>query len=250
MLGLAITVKMNWMKKLAAIFLNIIFPSKCVACEQKHNGKTSLLICGGCFEKIEISGGFCCPKCGKRIYDYRKTCQHAPQFALAAATSYKNPAVRELIHALKYQKLKTAGEPLAAILKIYLEKMTGDRINDFNNFIIIPIPLHPKKERARGFNQNLLVLKKLSEIIPLPEIEKNALGKTRNTSSQIELADYDKRAENVSGSFGILNKEKIAGKNILLFDDVYTSGATMKEAARVLKENGARKIIGFVIAKA
>lgn len=248
------------MKKLAAIFLNVIFPPKCLACARKHNGKTGLLICEDCFKKIEINGSLCCPKCGKRIYDYRKTCGHAPQFVLAAATSYKDLAVRELIHALKYKKLETAAEPLAAIMAQYFVKIFRNldlsaRRNlgaggDIRNFLLIPIPLHPKKERARGFNQNLLVLKKLSEIIPLPEIEKNALGKIRNTDSQIGLADYNKRTLNISGSFGILNKEKIAGKNILLFDDVYTSGATLKEAVRVLKENGARKIIGLVIAKA
>ncbi len=242
--------KINLMKNLAELFLSIVFPPKCLVCGRKHGGKTAVLICENCFKSIGINSSFSCPECGKRIYDYKKFCAHEPRFLLLAAVSYKNPAARELIHALKYQRLKTAAGPLAKILKISLEENPWVKTANFNNFLALPIPLHPKKEKARGFNQSLLILKKLSELITLPEIQDNVLIKVRNTNSQIELADYKERTENVSGSFEILEKKKIAGKNILLLDDVFTSGATIKEAARVLKEAGAKKIIGLVVAKA
>ncbi len=239
------------MKRLLAFFLDAIFPARCLNCGIKTENKDkSELICEKCFAEVEINNGFSCPKCGKRIFDYKKSCHPEEKFVLAAASSYKNHVVRELIHALKYRFLKPATEPLALILELYLEKIAAGSSFNIKEFVIIPIPIHPKKERERGFNQTFLIIKQLKNATNPLQIETDVLFKIKNVGAQMALADYEKRAANVKNCFGVSNKEKIIGKNILLFDDVCTSGATMKEAVRVLKENGAKKIIGLVIAKA
>lgn len=229
-------------------FLNIIFPPRCVACQKVLPPQNSNnLICENCFAGIEINNCFYCPKCGRRLYETKSPCHKEEKFILAAASYHKNQSVRALIHALKYKRLKTAAEPLALILKLYLRKIGNNFSLNSENFSIIPMPLHFKKERGRGFNQAHLILQTLDN---KQEIEKNVLFKIKNTESQTRLKNREKRIENVKDSFEIRGKEKIAGKNIILFDDVFTSGATMREAARVLKEAGAKKIIGFVITKA
>ncbi|MEK7086935.1 MAG: double zinc ribbon domain-containing protein, partial [Patescibacteria group bacterium] len=230
------------------LFLNIIFPPRCVACQKTLPPQNSNnLICESCFAGIEINNCFYCPKCGRRLYETKSSCHREEKFVLAAASHHENQAVRALIHALKYKRLKTAAEPLALILKLYLRKIGNNFSLDSENFSLIPMPLHSKKEKKRGFNQTHLILQTLDN---KRKIEKNVLFRIKNTESQTRLENREKRMGNVKDSFEIRRKEKIAGKNIILFDDVFTSGATMREAARVLKEAGAKKIIGLVITKA
>ncbi len=243
-------------------FLDVIFPPVCLSCKiylQNRERKLSLL-CSKCQKQVEINNCFYCPKCGRRLPDAKKFCHQDVRFILAAATSYQNKVSRELIHILKYQKIKTALQPLTKITDLYINKVFRNPDSNIKNFLIIPIPLHSKKERERGFNQAFLIARavrqsletrftKLSEV-GLPHIETGNLARVRNTKSQTETKNYEKRKENVTGCFKIKNPEVIAGKNVLLVDDVFTSGATMREAVQTLKLAGAKKIIGFVIAKA
>jgi ComF family protein len=112
----------------------------------------------------------------------------------------------------------------------------------------VPVPLSKKKLRWRGFNQAEEIAKELANFLKIPLIS-DCLIKTKETKDQVELSEKE-RKENVKGAFYIKNKEKIAGKNVLLVDDVFTTGATMEEAAKVLNEAGSEKIVGVVVAKA
>lgn len=152
---------------------------------------------------------------------------------------------------LKYKRIKTALNPLTEIMGSYLEKVISNLSLVISNSVIVPIPLHSKKERERGFNQAVLIAGVLHECLDVgcPKVEIGVLTKTKNTKSQTDLKNYEERTRNIEGCFALKYPEKISGKNILLVDDVFTSGATMKEAVKVLKRAGARKIIGFVIAK-
>jgi competence protein ComFC len=116
--------------------------------------------------------------------------------------------------------------------------------------IFIPIPLSPKRRRERGFNQaeliarNLFLLGKDDDF----EIKDNILVKPKDTAHQAQLENRTKRLRNLSGTFQVRNPELILGKNIILIDDVTTTGATLTEARKILLEAGARKVIAFTFA--
>jgi len=163
---------------------------------------------------------------------------------LGAATRYDG-LVKDLIWQLKYQKKTAAAKPLIAIMESYLERLNLP----LKNFAIIPIPLHPSKERQRGFNQSLIIAESIAKNLN-GELLLNCLIKVKNTPPQMEINDWQKRQVNIKDSFQIKNHNAVKNKNILLIDDVVTSGSTFNEAVRVLKQNHAGKIIALAIAKA
>ncbi|MFH0712846.1 MAG: ComF family protein [Candidatus Jorgensenbacteria bacterium] len=237
--------------------VSVIFPPLCVSCRKRIEEGA---LCGDCERSIEIRSGFTCPECGRRIpacaggptrtnpLEIGNPCHEKAKFVLAAATFYEISAVRELIHALKYQRIKTALRPISEIVGKYVEKTIGDSKSGIQNFIIVPVPLYLKKERERGFNQATLIAGLLNKNLGIDILENNLVRK-RKTNSQTKTKNYEEREKNVADCFEVKCPELIAGKNVILVDDVFTSGATMREAVRVLKNAGARKIIGFVVAK-
>jgi len=219
--------------------LDLLFPPVCLVCRKRLNqSKTTNLsestnypnsfsfLCCSCSQKIQINSTL-----------DKKT-------GLAAAVSYNDEIPRQLIFLLKYQKIKTAAVPLAEILTQYI----GDLTLDIRNFSIVPVPLHWRREKERGFNQSYLIAEQLSKNTGLPVL-KNVLKRIRNTPSQVELKEKKKREMNVRGCFRVEKTELLFQKNIIILDDVSTSGATMKEAIKVIKTSGAAKIIGLVVAK-
>lgn len=254
---------------LAQYLFDIIFPPTCLACKDylKSEDEKSRYICDVCSLKLDYLPGFLCPVCFRRLPAEVLTkaglppCHQDAQFILAAPLSYGNPIVRELIHVLKYNSLKTAAEPLVSVLAWYLSasfencKLSagggsafGGKIENFN---LVPIPLHPSKERKRGFNQALVIADRSKEVLKLnAEVLSEVLVKISSTPSQTKQKNYEAREENIRGSFDIKKPELVSGKNILLIDDIFTSGATMREATRVLKLSGAKKIIAVTVARA
>lgn len=243
---------------LTQYLLDIIFPPVCFGCKKYlRDGEEKMRrLCGDCSRKLDFMPGLLCPACFRRLPDGEKICHLESQFVLAAPLSYSNPAARELIHVLKYEKIRAAAEPLAFVLAEYLRETYRSRLpyqSDLTNFVLIPIPLHPKRERKRGFNQALLLaelLKEKSEVLRETPILPDALIRIKPTLSQAKKKNRKEREENVRGCFDAGKPELIPGKNIFLVDDVFTSGATMREAARVLKSAGAGKIIALAVARA
>ena len=238
--------------------LDVIFPPICLSCRKnldKENGSLfNKNLCADCAPKIEIASGFLCPKCLRRLPEPKsagwRTCHPETKFVLGAASSYQNAVVREIIHSLKYQKIKAAAGVLGQILFIYLSKILQNSDWDFENFTVIPIPLHSKKQKERGFNQSLLIAESLLEKMNLSGFQTDNLVKIKNTESQTQLQNFEEREQNVAASFALKNPESVKNKNIVLIDDVFTSGATMREAVKTLKQSGAKKIIALVVARA
>ena len=114
--------------------------------------------------------------------------------------------------------------------------------------IVSPIPLHPGRERERGFNQSDLLAEIFSKHFGLAKI--NLLERKINNQPQAKSKNYQERQENMKNCFSLVRGGSVKNKNIILVDDVFTSGATLREAARTLKKAGAGKIIGLVVAKA
>jgi ComF family protein len=215
--------------KFKEFILDLLFPKFCLGCK-----KEGTFLCEDCFATLEISTSHQKFK-GKNLAD------------LYFPLNYENFLVKRLIQNFKYPPLiKELKKELAFLIISHF--LLLDKKPDFSDFVLVPIPLSKKKLRWRGFNQAEEIAKELANFLKIPLVS-DCLIKTKETKDQVELSEKE-RKENVKGAFFIKNKEKIAGKNVLLVDDVFTTGATMEEAARVLKEAGAEKIVGVVVAKA
>ncbi len=216
-------------KKFKSFLLDLLFPKFCLGC-QKEGG----YLCQDCKGILEIS-------------DFHQKFQTKEFQDLYFSTEYKNPLLKSLVQKFKYKPfVKDLTIPLSSLIIDHFQLL--EKRPSFRDFVLIPIPLEKRRLRWRGFNQSEEIGKIISGFFKIPLIN-DFLIKKRETICQVELSD-EERKENVLGAFCCQNQEKIKGKDILLVDDVYTTGSTMKETAKVLKESGAKKIIGVVITRA
>jgi len=237
-------------QKIKNWFLDCVFPKYCLGCGCFLESATKTYLCQSCQNKIIINSEFFCPICLKRLADSTfKKCQHSNKKSsldfLGFATSYENPVIKDLIHKYKYAFAKEIRWTLAQTLIFYLNKAFED---DFSRYALVAIPLHRRRFNWRGFNQSEEVAKILSVHFRMP-ILNNCLFRAKQTDSQAGLKDFQKRKLNLENAFALKNQELLKNKNIVLLDDVYTSGATLEEAAKAVKSAGAKRIIGLVIAK-
>ncbi len=213
-------------KKAGNFILEILFPQFCFNC-----GKEGTYLCEDCKSILEITG-------------FHQKYSASNLKDLYFALSYNNSLSKKLIQRFKYEPfVKELTKPLSSLIIAHFQLM--DNKPDFSDFLIIPVPLEKRRMKWRGFNQAEEIGKELAEFLKIPLIS-DCLIKTRETISQIELPE-DARKENVKGTFSV--KNRILGRKILLVDDVYTTGATMAECARILMESGAKEIIGIAIAR-
>lgn len=234
---------MNFLK-IKNLVLGLVFPVQCPGCGiilEPQNGQQKH-ICQKCLDSIEINSGFFCSVCLKRLPS-AKIC-HPYSYPLAAATSYNDTVIKNALWHLKYQSVSGLKKELGGLMVKYLKTLG---IKNLESYILASMPLHPKKQGQRGFNQAELLAKIISDEFSLP-IE-NFLIKTRQTESQTKTKNWEERKENIKDSFRLVDNADVSGKNILLVDDVFTSGATMNEAVSTLKQADAKKIIGLVLAK-
>lgn len=178
---------------------------------------------------------------------------------LIAVFNYRDPSVREMIWELKYKGNRNIAHKFAEILFDILQVELAERIlfDKFTNPLLIPMPVSDKRRRERGWNQieivcdEMLALRSSSDEgnEKLFEYSPKILIKHIHTDSQARThATKRERLENLSGSMSVQNAEKIRGRNIILLDDVTTTGSTFTEAKRVLKESGVKKILCVSIA--
>lgn len=234
------------LKKTKEILLDILFPPVCLICQKslEYTEKEKAL-CVNCFSNIPIAQTLTCPVCGARLAQNKKICHEYSSYRLAAAATYNNETVKELIWQLKYHRKTAAARPSAEILKTHLKNL---ELN-ISNYHILAVPLHKNRERERGFNQSELIADELAKKISLPLI-KNGLLRIKDTEPQAETKDFEARKSNMKDSFFVNQPQLIKAKNIILIDDVFTSGATLTEAVKTLRAAGSGKIIALVLAKA
>lgn len=225
------------------LVLDILFPPACLHCARPIPSGAALL-CTECLRTIRVHATFFCAECKARLPENIKTCHKSAPFILAAVTNY-DEAVKSAIHQFKYRRWTSVMSVLTPHIRTYLERCPT--LND--RYIVVPIPLHPARLRERGFNQAELIARVVADALHVP-IRTDILKRTRRTHAQAELKDWQARADNLTNAFAVPPGMLLENKNIILVDDVYTSGATMHDAARALRAAGARKIIAFVIAKA
>lgn len=167
-----------------------------------------------------------------------------------AVLPYKDKRVRSLIKALKYYSHKESAETLAEVLYGFLAEELSERMlaEHFVDPLMVPMPLHPSRLRKRGFNQSLLLAKKLLAIDKhVGELEEKALRRTKHTKTQTRKTSKSERVENVRDAFSA-NEQLVFERNIVLIDDVTTTGATFHEARKELLNKGARKVLCVAVA--
>jgi len=229
-------------------FTNILFPAQCIACSSYLNDPH--LLCTKCMLAIPIESGVYCAVCEKRLSSF-SICHQSPLGIIGYATSYQIPLVRDLIHLFKYEQVETAVVDLGTILVSYINtsKLLSLLISKKNDIMVIPIPLHVIRERTRGFNQAKLLANLIAKHYHLPL--EDVLIRTQNNPPQAQMKSKKKRMKNAEHLFSITQKTSylLKNKTIVLIDDVATSCATLTSAAKILKQNGAKKVIGIVLAK-
>ena len=208
--------------------LDIIFPVKCLSCG--YAGVDLCLVCTSNFPPAERENA----KWVFSLFDYR------------------HPPLKKALWLLKYRGKKRLANIFAEIMygKILEELSDLAIMQNFRDVIIIPIPLSALGLRERGYNQAELIAKKLSELdgnINF-KIEKHILIKNKETKHQARIKNRNERLRNLSGAFAVKNELLIKNRNIILIDDITTTGATLNEAKKILKKAGTRKIIAFTVA--
>jgi len=217
------------LKKLKKLFLEIFFPKICLNCQREGD-----YLCQDCLATLDILNSHqkCSTKNLKDLY-----------FALP----YQKTITKKLIQKFKYPPfIKELSQPLASVIISHFQLL--EKRENFSDFILIPVPLDKKRLRWRGFNQAEEIGEKIAKFFKIPLLS-DCLIKIKKTTEQVELSEKERR-ENIRGAFSLRNQEKIKGRKILLVDDVYTTGSTMEECAKILREAGAKEIIGIVLARA
>lgn len=174
-------------------------------------------------------------------------CRRAePPFVKAVAYGSYDSGLRELIHLLKYEQVQPAAVVLGRMLA---EAMTGlESAWTPNPVVVVPVPLHARKLRQRGFNQSELIARHAIKLAGRLVLHSRVLQRRRETQSQIGLTRHQRR-ENLRGAFVVARPEEIAGRDVLLVDDVFTTGTTVSECARVLRRAGASKVFVATVAR-
>lgn len=230
-------IRMNWNS-----ILNLVFPPQCLACRKPL--RENSVLCEPCFAEIPREHTLFCGKCRARLPYARKICHRDFPYLLAAATHYAHPAARELIHGLKFGRLRHAALPISALLISYIERVPLD----LRAYSVMPVPLGKQRMRERGFNQAQLIGEAIARHFNIP-LDDETLVRARDTAPQSELGDSEARKKNVASAFVVREQAKLTNRNILLVDDVTTSGATFYEAASALRRAGAGRIVGLAAAR-
>ncbi|MBI3305099.1 ComF family protein [Candidatus Parcubacteria bacterium] len=222
--------------------LSLLFPRQCVGC-----GTEGAYLCSACAARLVKLPGLTCLACGRRRPDGR-TCGACRKklnlTGLVASLSYGDPLARELIHELKYQRVREITTILAHLVAGTLREFAPHLTRDA---VFVPVPLHPSRLHERGFNQAELLAASLAATFNLPLVP--AIIRTRRTKPQVELSNPDLRRANVAGAFALSGNARILPRVIVLVDDVATTGATLSACARALRSAGAREVWGVVVAR-
>jgi len=232
-------VKTNSLTGLIDNFLDFFLPRYCLFCNLKLNTIEQYL-CNQCTLQLI--------KCDNNHSEIKyKQYFESPNIINELNALYlfsKETPIQSLIHCLKYQSNYRIGNYLGKLIASENSDYFRKEIIDF----IVPIPLHRVKFTERGYNQSDYIAIGISDLTNIP-IEKNIVKRVKNTESQTRL-NHTERKSNVKDAFRFCGKKSLEGKNILLVDDIITTGSTIIECGRVLKENGAEKIIAFSAALA
>ncbi len=227
---------------------DIFFPLRCFGCERE-----GALACTDCLTTVPENEYQECPVCRRPYQKNGATCRDCRKSTaldgLFIARPYRHRLVQKLIFALKYRFIKSAADPLAALLA---ESVAHHPLALPD--LVIPVPLHPRRQRFRGFNQAEMLAEKLMARLlpgsPVP-VRSDLLRRTRFTKPQMKTDSKPERLANLSHAFAapLEVTGPLVGKSVWLIDDVATTGTTLDECARTLKSAGAKTVWGIVVGR-
>jgi len=219
--------------KLIERLVNIVYPPKCIFCGELMDISSMVHICGNCFGKLPFTADTftAVPEGNGKGY-----CDGA-----VSVFRYTG-AVKEALKRFKFHAKPSYYKTFARLAAAKLARLTDIRKYD----IVIGIPLHRSREHERGYNQARLVSKAISRELGLPD-GSGIVKRIKDTKAQ-SLLDKRNRALNVRDAFSVKAPEKIKGKSVLLVDDIMTTGSTLEECGRILKQAGADRVMALVVA--
>jgi ComF family protein len=233
--------------------VNAVFPRSCVGCglSRKNGGD---YLCGLCRGDIFVIDDPICDTCGIPTdidYDYPAEgfecgwCRKdGYRFDRARSLGLYDSVLKELIHFYKYRNQPGVVDEIEPLLRNYF----GSCREEYQGYSVASVPLHVKKLRERGFDQSFVLAHKIAEILGLPLLTR-PLKRIRETSPQTRK-NRAERLKNVRNAFEVASPEAVFEKNILLIDDVFTTGSTVNEVSRVLKKARASSVQVFTLARA
>lgn len=240
----------------AKSLFNTLLPGDCRICSAPLAEISRLPVCSGCLESIQPTHGELCGVCGERLHHFTPPtadvenicgmCRRArPAFIRAVAFGGYDGALRELIHLLKYENVR----PAAGRLGMYLAQAINRLNVDLDGWIAVPVPMHRARRRQRGFNQAELIAKAAQRRLRAQvSVEPGLLERRRETSPQTGLTNHQRRA-NLRGAFVTPRPDALRNRQVLLVDDVLTTGTTVAECTRVLLRAGARTVAVATVAR-
>jgi competence protein ComFC len=215
------------------------FPRRCVGC-----GKVGGFLCSDCLGRLPRLLAPLCPNCGRPQVSgiICPDCRRRQTNIDGIRSPFRfEEVIRKAIHELKYRNLKTISPRLSELLADYLKS------NPLPGDALVCVPLHPRRLRERGYNQSDLLARDLGKCIDLPVIE-DCLIRVKQAQPQVRVGSVEERRRNVADAFNCRD-EKVSGKQIILIDDVCTSGATLESCAAALKRKGAVSVWGLTLAR-
>jgi ComF family protein len=271
----------GWAERVAATLFFTLFPADCRICGFPLLRVSRLPVCENCLIALRPLQGSYCAVCGEALHvsayidregtDRGETdrleadgieveprcllCQRAdPPFERAVAYGSYDGELRDLIHLLKFQQVRPASAVLGRMLAetiTNLEQAMPAGTLFSSKIAVIPVPLHTRKQAQRGFNQAEMIARDALKQLSRPkrfELCTGVLHRRRETGSQIGLTRHQRR-ENMRGAFAVSDPTRILNCDILLIDDVYTTGTTASECARVLRRAGAARVWVATVAR-
>jgi ComF family protein len=250
----------TWARRAAEGLFTTLFPSDCRICGLPLLNISRLPVCPDCLSQIHPIHGKVCSICGERVLSAYPVsdetgsrrcpvCRRVDRpFSRAVAFGSYDEGLRDLIHLLKYNGVRPAAGALGRMLASPIAAL--EAVFEQPRVLVIPVPLYKGKRRQRGFNQAELIARAAwhacgSERLQLaPDV----LARTRDTKSQIGLSGHERRAH-LRGAFAVPRTAEVTGREVLLVDDVYTTGATVSECARVLRRAGAAQVWVATVAR-
>lgn len=219
---------LSYIKSLINWGLDIVFPEKCIGCNQK-----SSILCLTCITNI-------------------RRAERETSTSIVAAYDYRDPLIKRAIWNLKYYHQKRLGIKLGEMLYDSLLEEVSDlrSLTKGQPICVIPVPITRNRQKTRGYNQAEIIARGFceSEKSGALNLKKNIISKKVNTLPQARITNRIMRLKNIHGAFEINNIPFIKGRTTIVIDDVTTTGGTMKEIIKLLKEHGAKKVIGFAVA--
>jgi ComF family protein len=247
-------------RRVAESLFSVLFPSDCRICGEALLNISRLPVCPTCLQAMEPVEGKVCSICGERVLSaYAEpdddgltrcpVCRRLDRpFARAVAYGSYDGGLRELIHLLKYSGVRPAAGVLGRMLAETVQALQPSFAQQ--TVLTIPVPLYKGKRHQRGFNQAELITRAALKLLADArfQLRTDILARIRDTHSQIGLTSHQRR-ENLRGAFAVGCATEVTGREVLLVDDVYTTGTTVSECAKVLRRAGATRVWVATVAR-